>query len=180
MAHKKNRIAEKAVELRAALAKLDEATGLKTAWTASSQGEVAQFFGVSVDTVKNWSKQGMPGSTRNWRLDLIAQWLRNDGPWQRWEKDSGDPLLDSGGDSDALERYRLAKAKHAELDFEHRKGELIEREKARDIFSRWAVVIRRMGEKLAKRYGNDAAETVNETLEECAAIVQGGLGSGGD
>lgn len=124
----------------------------------------------------------MPGTQGHYVLQDIARWLRTDGPWrpyQRPETTSDDPLL-ADGDSPALERYRLAKAKHAELDFEHRKGELIEREKARDIFSRWAVVIRRMGEKLAKRYGNDAAETVNETLEECAAIVQGGLGSGGD
>lgn len=82
-----------------------------------------------------------------------------------------DELLLEEGDSPALERYRLAKAKLAELDLETRKGQLIERDKARDIFSRWAVLIRRMGERLAKRFGPDAAATVNETLDSCRAAV---------
>lgn len=82
-----------------------------------------------------------------------------------------DELLLEDGDSPALERYRLAKAKLAELDLETRKGQLIERDKARDIFSRWAVLVRRMGERLAKQFGPDAAATVNETLESCRAAV---------
>lgn len=82
-----------------------------------------------------------------------------------------DELLLEDGDSPALERYRLAKAKLAELDLETRKGQLIERDKARDIFSRWAVLVRRMGERLAKRFGPDAAATVNETLDSCRAAV---------
>jgi hypothetical protein len=80
-------------------------------------------------------------------------------------------LLAEGGDSPGLERYRLAKAKLAELDLEMRKGQLIDRGKARDIFGRWAILIRRMGERLGKRFGPDAAATVNETLESCRAAV---------
>jgi hypothetical protein len=78
-----------------------------------------------------------------------------------------------------LERYRLAKAKHAELDLERRKGELIDREKCRDVLARWASLIRRMGEMLAKHHGIDAAKTVNRTLSECGEIVKQ-LGSGDD
>lgn len=170
MAKKKNPVLDKAMQFRDALRQIDAATGMRTAWTADSQEEVAIFFGHSLDTVKNWSKQGMPGQRGSWRLDLIAQWLRTDGPWKRWDKATEDPLL-ADGDSPALERYRLAKAKHAELDLENRKGELIEVEKARDIFARWAVLIRRMGERLSKRFGPDAAATVNETLSECRSAV---------
>ncbi len=81
-----------------------------------------------------------------------------------------DPLLNEG-DSPGLERYRMAKAKLAELDLEARKEQLIDREKARDIFGRWATLIRRAGERLSKRWGNEAAAMLNETLDECGAIV---------
>ena len=172
MAKKKpNPLQEKAIQFRDALRKIDEATGSRTAWTADNQDEVSVFFGVSIDSVKNWAKQGMPGQRGSWRLDLIAKWLRTDGPWKRWDAPTdADPLLGEG-DSPALERYRLAKAKLAELDLETRKGELIERDKARDIFSRWAVLVRRMGERLSKRFGPDAAATVNETLASCRIAV---------
>ena len=143
-------------------------------WKVANQNEVAEFFGLSINTVQSWAKQGMPGGRGSYRLDLIAQWLRKDGPWQRWDKTTtgpnDDPLLD--GDSPALERYRLAKAKHAELDLDLRRGELIEVSRWRDMMIRWSVGIRRMGERLSKRYGNDAAITVNETLEECSSIAE--------
>lgn len=90
---------------------------------------------------------------------------------QKTRQDS-DPLL-SDGDSPALERYRLAKAKLAELDLEHRKGDLIDREKCRELMGRWSVIIRRMGERLGKRYGNDATLSVNDSLDECQKVVDG-------
>jgi phage terminase Nu1 subunit (DNA packaging protein) len=106
----------------------------------------------------------------------VTRWLRTEGPWKPYAKSQSpnpadDPLL-ADGDSPGLERYRLAKAKHAELDLEQRKGELIEREKAKLILSRWASLIRQMGERLSKRYGNEAAKTVNETLDECGVAVE--------
>lgn len=141
-------------------------------------GEVAVDLDLTLDSIKRWRAEGMPGRSGRYVLPDVIRWARTEGPWSRHRKEmqpQEDPLLTGGDESDGLERYRLAKAKHAELDYEHRKGELIERQKARDIFGRWAVLIRRMGERLATRYGNDAAEIVNEALEECADVVQGGL-----
>jgi len=167
-------ILERGKALRDALRAIDEAGGTRLAWTADTQGEVAEFFGVSVDTVKNWAKQRMPGKPRAYRLDKIAIWLRTEGPGSSRIKNEDDPLL-AEGDSPALERYRLAKAKHAELDLESRKGELIDREKARDILGRWAVLIRRLGERLVRRCGNEAGQMLNETLDECQLIVKESL-----
>ena len=82
-----------------------------------------------------------------------------------------DPLL-TGGDSPGLERYRLAKAALAELDLANRKGELIDVGKCKDMLSRWATIIRRMGERLGKRFGNDASEAVNDSLDECRAAIR--------
>lgn len=171
-AAKPKTVLERAKEIRGVLRNLEEAAGTKLAWTADKQSEVAEFFGVSVDTVKNWAKQKMPGKPRAYRLDLIAIWLRTEGPGSRSFRDNADDPLLADGDSPALERYRLAKAKHAELDLQERQGTLVEVGRCRDMLSRWAVVIRRMGERLSKRYGNEAALTVNESLAECKSIAE--------
>ena len=173
-------IIDRAKALRRALKDLDEAGGTRLMWTAETQGEVAEFFGVSIDTVKNWAKQRMPGKPRNYRLDKITNWLRTEGPGSKALKGpSDDPLL-SGGDSVALERYRLAKAKHAELDLEQRKNELLDKEKCRQLFTRWAHVMRRMGDRLTKRYGVDANHMVIEAIDECHSIVKGEVDGGDD
>tara|TARA_Y100000310_G_scaffold310557_1_gene355935 strand:+ start:1217 stop:1744 length:528 start_codon:yes stop_codon:yes gene_type:complete len=166
------KLLEKAEKIREALRTIDNATGLRTAWTGNSQSEVAEFFGMSIDTVANWAKRGMPGKRGTYRLDVIAQWLRNEGPWKRYETKNDDPLLVDDGESDALERYRLAKAKHAELDLDERRGELVDTGKHRDILSRWAQILRQFGERLGKSHGSDAAMSFNDTLEECDRILE--------
>ncbi len=35
---------------------------------------MAEFFGVSLDTIKEWSRNGMPGNAGTWPLNDIAQW----------------------------------------------------------------------------------------------------------
>jgi phage terminase Nu1 subunit (DNA packaging protein) len=45
--------------------------------------DVARHFGVSIDTVKNWAKQGMPGRMEAYDVGQIVRWLRLDGPWRR-------------------------------------------------------------------------------------------------
>ena len=82
---------------------------------------------------------------------------------------SGDPLLD-GGESPALERYRLAKAKHAELDLAHRKGELIDVEKSRSIMLRWGKHLRRAGELIGRKC-TECHEILAESLRECEEII---------
>lgn len=165
---------EEAREFLAAVKRIDAAAGTRIRWIADGQAEVAEFFGVGPDAVKNWAQQGMPGTRGSYPLNRIAVWLRTEGPKSKLIQAAEDPLL-AEGDSPGLERYRMAKAKLAELDLESRKNQLIDREKARDIFGRWATLIRRMGERLSKRWGNEAANMVNETLDECRLIVEESL-----
>ena len=123
----------------------------------------------------------MPGRKGRYDLVEIVAWLRNEGPWRSRPSapTADDPLL-ADGDSPALERYRLAKAKHAELDLEHRKNELLDKEKCRQLFTRWAHVMRRMGDRLTKRYGVDANHMVIEAIDECHSIVKGEVDGGDD
>jgi len=120
----------------------------------------------------------MPGRPKEYILQDVSKWLRTEGPWKPYHKPEpaasspDDPLL-AGGDSPALERYRLAKAKHAELDLEQRKGELIDKEKCRDVLARWGNVIRKMGDRLSKRFGIEANQMVSEAIDECESVVKG-------
>ena len=172
-ATKPKTVAERAKQMRAVLRDLDQAAGTRIAWTADTQGEVAEFFNVSVDTVKNWAKQKMPGRPRAYRLDQIAIWLRTEGPGSKALRSAADDPLLADGDSPALERYRLAKAKHAELDLEQRRAELIDLAKCRDLFGRWGSVIRKMGDRVSKRFGSEANQMVAEAIDECDSIVRG-------
>lgn len=152
----------------------------KKSWTVTRQVDVARFFGQSLDTVKGWAKQGMPGHANAYDLQAVVAWLRKEGPWrERTQRGNGTPdeetILLSGPSTASLERLRAAKAAIAELDLQLRRGQLVTVERAKDVGLRWAVIIKRMAERLGKRYGQDATAAVNETLEECARVLETGF-----
>lgn len=84
---------------------------------------------------------------------------------------TGDPLLDSGDGSAALERYRAAKAELAEIDIAERKRQLIPRDLTRVWMGRLAGLLRNMGDRLGRRYGKDAQIAVNDTLSDFDRLV---------
>jgi phage terminase Nu1 subunit (DNA packaging protein) len=145
------------------------------------QADVAAFCGVSIDAVKNWAKQGMPGKAPSYDLAEIVQWLRRDGPWKPHGREQaldalGDEILLEGGagNSPALEKLRAAKAALAELDLQQRRGQLLSVERSKEIGLRWATLLKRMGERLGKRFGRDATAAVHDTLEECRRVLEDG------
>ena len=144
----------------------------KSPWAVSKQNDVALFCGVSLASVQGWAKQGMPGRPGAYDVQEVVQWLRSVGPWRQHARpEEDDPDLAGGPDSPGLERYRLAKAAIAELELEQRKASLLSRDKARTALVRWASIIRRLGERLGKRYGPEATLTVNDALSECQLVV---------
>lgn len=112
----------------------------------------------------------MPGKPNAYDLDEILAWLRKDGPWAAKVKAETDPLMD-GPETAGLERYRQAKAALAELELAERQGQLVQAEKVREKLLRWAVLIKRLGERLRKRWGPEAGKAVDATLEECRLVV---------
>lgn len=93
---------------------------------AGTQREVAEFFGVSVETIKDWRARGMPGepgpSGQSGRYDLaeILRWRdATIGPSGRNE--SGDV-----GRQEADRRRALAAAEKLELEVRQMRGELID------------------------------------------------------
>lgn len=56
--------------------------------TATTQGHLAWLFGVSLQTIENWRKEGMPGSPKRYSLREILAWqrARNSTPADRKER----------------------------------------------------------------------------------------------
>lgn len=139
----------------------------KRDWIDCTQADVAGCLGVSTNSVAAWAAKGMPGSRGHYCVPEIVAWLRADGPWrERPAMDPEDPDLAGGGDSPGLERYRLAKAEHAELDLEERRHALISCELMTGYLVRYASGIRRACERLAKQFGPKAAQVVGDAIDE--------------
>jgi hypothetical protein len=52
----------------------------RQALIVESQAEVAQIFNRSLDTIKNWSRMGMPGRRGHYVVGEIFTWLATEGP----------------------------------------------------------------------------------------------------
>lgn len=142
----------------------------------STKLAAARSLGVNRNTFAAWSSRAdFPGGGDGpWKLDEIVPWIV--GRQQR-RPAADDPLMDDATESPGLERYRQAKAAHAELDVAARQGELVDVAKLRAVHSRWAAILRRAGEQLQRRHGPDAARTLNNALGECRAAIDLELGA---
>lgn len=71
-----------------------------------------------------------------------------------------------GGDSPALEEYRRAKARLAELELAQKRGELLAAEEVEDNLNKIADTIRGLCEQTKLRFPPEYLELVNECLED--------------
>lgn len=121
---------------------------------------------------------GVPVGRANIDLRSIARWIHEaikDGRVQPVAKDELDL---AGENSPGLERYRLAKAALAEIDLEVRRGRLLDREKLEAQWVAGAVALRNAGERLQRRFGDEAAELFNEGVQDFARVVNGAIHGG--
>jgi hypothetical protein len=83
---------------------------------------------------------------------------------------SEDPLM-AGGDSPALERYRAARASLAELELERQRKTHISLSDIETMLNRFASLIRRAGETLQRRFGNDSSDILNTAIDDAEAVL---------
>ena len=167
-------ITKQSAKLRKTLKSLDELAGVENAkWLATDQAEVADFFGISVNTLSIWRKMGMPGARGGWPLDQIAKWLRKDGPWRRFGAAGVDELDADGPDSPALEESRRWRAKLLEQEFRKREGELVDVGYVSVPADRIMARLRRCGEQLGVRFGPEAQIMVNDAIDDCKRTITG-------
>ncbi|MBL4701789.1 MAG: hypothetical protein JKX85_11095 [Phycisphaeraceae bacterium] len=84
------------------------------------------------------------------------------------------------GDADPgswLDRVRRATALQKELEYEKSKKQVVPREDIHEAFTRIAGLIESAGEKLRRRYGNDAVDAISEVLDGLEIEI-GGLSNG--
>jgi phage terminase Nu1 subunit (DNA packaging protein) len=120
-------------------------------WMARTLGEVAEFFGMQLQTVKEWrtGPQPMPGEEGKWPLSEIAQWrdarMR---PGMRSELDEKRQAAEV--------RLKEMQAKRAELKYRKEQGELVERSAVASVLARICTEIRTRLEAIAPEVGTTA------------------------
>ena len=137
---------------------------------------VADLLGVSTRTVSRLREELLPeavsGSGNAVRFDaaaVVALWVELKVA-EAEASAPGDSML-AGGDSPALERYRLARAQLAERDLAERDQVLVRREAMFESLKRGALALRSAGENLTRRFGNDAGIIYNEAVDEFDAAM---------
>lgn len=82
-----------------------------------------------------------------------------------------DPLMVAGGNSPALERYRAARADMAELERDRIRGDLVRVAVIMETLRPFLTVLRRAGEQLRLKCGNDAVEIFNDSIQAASDHV---------
>lgn len=100
----------------------------------SSRGLVAEFFGVSTQTIKDWKSNGMPGTAGSWNLKDIRRWqdLRR----EENEQAVGDKFAHVKG-AILAETHRGSKLKNDETELM-----LVSADGMRRVIVAWAVKLR--------------------------------------
>ena len=83
-----------------------------------------------------------------------------------------DEILMRSGESPTLERWRLAKAKLAEIELEKKLKTIVLLDSVRDSLITMAHVLRGVGEKLQRHFGQAAADLLNEGFEDLDRTYQ--------
>jgi hypothetical protein len=83
-----------------------------------------------------------------------------------------DALVFSGGDSPNLERLRGAKATLAEMDLEERRGSHANIKHLDTCLMRFASQIRRGGEILQRKFGNEASDVLNSAVIDAEQLIK--------
>lgn len=148
-------------------------------WIAKSQPELSRAIGVPYDTIKGWCRRGLSkDSPKGYSIAHVWNWYHTEGPG-REKPQAGDPLLEADGDSPGLERYRLAKAEHAELDLAERRKELISVAELRQLLG-WLLSPIKACVERASIMCPQFASDFNDAMAEFTREVDKRFGDTGD
>ncbi len=117
---------------------------------------LAEILGTDKKTAKRWVREsGTKRVDRGYPIAQLVTWLR---------EEAGAVDLD-GAPSEALERWRLARACREEMALDKDKGRLVDKE---EILQWWeervAVALRESIQALETRYGADAGDVVRDAI----------------
>lgn len=138
-----------------------KALGISPSYLDSVIGKLADPADVLMTHGRKFYR--VDGVLRTWRASVAARKQARQAARLR-AAGQEDPLLASGGPSPALERYRLARARIAELEAAKLEGRLLELDDVHRIHALMVSILRNNHERLRARFG-----------EEAIAIVQDGF-----
>lgn len=125
-----------------------------------AQKDVAAFFGVHPKTIDVWRRSGMPGEQRNWDLAEIAQWRES-----HIKKKSGE-------NSQYVELWQKERFLSTRLKRRQAENDLVERAYVHEELQRLAGLLRQLGERLQKSFGQDAQDILDEAVDSFAKRVK--------
>lgn len=95
-------------------------------------------------------------------------------------RDNNDPMLGAGqADSEWLEAFRKEQTLIKRLERLEKEGQLADLAKLDNEINRFGTRVRRAGELLQRRFGNEASDILNKAIDEAVAGWQTNRGRGG-
>jgi len=147
----------------------------------SSPSELASFAGVHRTTIYEWAKlPGYPiasdGTVCKWELCewFIGRSMNQGSPGGDGEDDW------QSGDSPNLERFRLWRAKIAELEFNEKSKALVSRENMHGFVMRVAGLFRGWLDRLQRQHGEEVYQTGVHLLEDIESETAREFGPDGE
>ncbi len=146
-------------------------------WRASSQAEIAEFFGVALQTLKSsWLARGCPleKTTGGYDLSAIAQWRMEYLASKRPKNENAaliDAIVEPGGE-DWKDRWLRAKALLSESQLEELDGSLVDISEISELLSRMARLICDGIRRLESEHGADVADVMRTPLERFREELQ--------
>jgi transposase len=134
----------------------------------SRQTDVAEHFGVSVDTVGDWRKLGMPGRRGRWDLQAIKAWRddrkasSNKAPVEIAEQ-LGRARLKR--EVNAAER-EASRARREAIELQRVEGSLVDAAAVDEFLSDLAASLRTAGRLLRQKFGEQAAGLVETAIRD--------------
>ena len=135
----------------------------------------AAFLDVHPKTLRLWQARGCPGiQSRRYDVQQIVRWLIREraivvGTTSQPVDD--DAAMLAAGTSPALERYREARARIAELQADEAEGTYVHVEKMQRGMQAMAAIMRDAGSRLQKQCGPDAKLILDEHLDAFEAMI---------
>lgn len=139
-------------------------------WVSRHQG--AWLAKLSVERFDAVIRPAILKSRKNGRnVELDGQAVVDAICSHRAETGAADPLL-NGGDSPNLERYRAARASMAEMELDRARGSHVRVEDIGTMLIAFSTSIRRGGDVLRRKFGNEAAEILAEAIDDAERAIK--------
>lgn len=116
-------------------------------------------------------RHGIPFGGATVSLPAVVRALHDFLADNKYKLSRDDDVLMTGSPSPALERYREERAALARLDRLEREGELLPRDSVRQSLAKTAAILRIAGETLQRQYGPEAAEVLNDAIDDAESEV---------